>query len=96
MATDDEKWLRQAIAASNDAVDIGSAPFAGLVVQDGKAVGAGLNRVRQDFDPTADAEVVATHTAYTGVHHSKARGNSFASIDLFDDDRQARTPVAGW
>ena len=73
MTTNDEQWLRRAIETANEAVDGGSAPFAGLVVHNDKAVGAGLNRVRQDFDPTAHAEVVAMrnacrHLASTALH----------------------------
>lgn len=73
MKKNDEKWLKQAIAAANEAVDAGGAPFAGLVVMHDRAVGAGLNRVRKDLDPTAHAEVVAMrnacrHLASTGLH----------------------------
>lgn len=71
----DEEWLRRAIQTANEAVEAGSAPFAGLVVHNGELMGVGLNRVRQDCDPTAHAEVVAIrnacrHLASTTLHGS--------------------------
>ncbi|HVX43355.1 MAG TPA: deaminase [Mycobacteriales bacterium] len=41
----------------------GRSPFAALVVRDGVVVGAGVNRVEDDLDPSAHAEVVAIRDA---------------------------------
>ncbi|MFG2636456.1 nucleoside deaminase [Streptomyces sp. NPDC048362] len=45
-------------------------PFSGVVVNDGRVLGTGFNRVREDNDPTAHAEVVALREAAAkyGLH----------------------------
>lgn len=55
--------VREAVRISRDHVAKGGIPFSGLVVKDGRTLGAGFNRVREDSDPTAHAEVVALREA---------------------------------
>ncbi len=60
---DDATWLREAVdlATANVADDGG--PFGAVVVRDGQVVGRGTNRVTDELDPTAHAEVVAIRRA---------------------------------
>lgn len=58
-----EELMREAIRLARENVDRGGGPFAALVVRDGAVVGAGVNRVVPDHDPTAHAEVVAIREA---------------------------------
>ncbi len=59
-----EDFMRRAIEISRAAVDTGDgAPFAAVVVKDGKIVGEGVNRVVTDHDPTSHGEVEAIRDA---------------------------------
>ncbi|MBY8876310.1 nucleoside deaminase [Actinacidiphila acidipaludis] len=62
--------VREAVRISREHVARGGIPFSGLVVNDGRVLGTGFNRVREDSDPTAHAEVVALRaaTARYGLH----------------------------
>lgn len=63
---DDElrEYLRQAVALSLDHVERGGIPFTGLVVdRTAGVIGEGVNRVAEEHDPTAHAEVVAIRDA---------------------------------
>lgn len=55
--------LEEAVRISRDHVAEGGIPFSGLVVRDGQVLGTGFNRVLEDDDPTAHAEVVALRAA---------------------------------
>ena len=61
---DDAAGLQEAIRLARKALDddVGG-PFGAVVVQDGRIVGRGRNRVLADHDPTAHAEVVALRAA---------------------------------
>ena len=59
----DEDALRRAIALAAESVARGGGPFGAVVVQDGRIVGEGTNRVTIDNDPSAHAEVVAIRDA---------------------------------
>ena len=59
-----EVFMREAIRLSRDAVRRGSGgPFGAVVVQEGRIIGSGNNRVTSANDPTAHAEVVAIRAA---------------------------------
>ena len=59
-----EAFMREAIRLSLDAVRQGAGgPFGAVVVQQGRIVGAGSNRVTSGNDPTAHAEIVAIREA---------------------------------
>ena len=58
-----EEHMREALALAAKSVRSGGGPFAALVVQDGKVVGRGTNRVTASNDPTAHAEVEAIRAA---------------------------------
>ncbi|MFF9163909.1 nucleoside deaminase [Streptomyces longwoodensis] len=62
-------YVREAVRISREHVARGGIPFSGLVVSHGQILASGFNRVREDNDPTAHAEVVALRraTAERGV-----------------------------
>jgi guanine deaminase len=62
--TEHETFMRQAIALSRIHMSTNAGgPFGAVIVQDGKVVGEGWNRVTSTNDPTAHAEVVAIREA---------------------------------
>ncbi|MCI4041985.1 nucleoside deaminase [Streptomyces sp. TRM75563] len=58
-------YAHEAIRLSGEHVAQGGIPFSGVVVAGGRILGTGFNRVREDNDPTAHAEVVALREATT-------------------------------
>jgi tRNA(adenine34) deaminase len=74
----DEKWMAAALAEANRAQALGEVPVGAVVVSAGKIVGRGHNRVIQDSDPTAHAEVVALRAAATTLGNYRLSG-----CDLF-------------
>ena len=64
MATDDERFLREAIALARAGMERGDGgPFGCVIVKNGAVIGRGNNRVTSSNDPTAHAEVVAMRRA---------------------------------
>lgn len=61
--TDDEHWMRQALAAAREAENRGEVPVGVCVVHDGQLIAVCGNRTRTDCDPTAHAEIVALREA---------------------------------
>ena len=62
--TREEKYMLEAIALSEKAIDSGEGgPFGCVVVKDGKIVGRGNNKVILENDPTAHAEIMAIRDA---------------------------------
>ena len=55
--------MEQALAQAVLAQEAGEVPVGAIVVCDGKIVGRGFNRVIQDSDPTAHAEIIALREA---------------------------------
>ncbi|MGH4033533.1 nucleoside deaminase [Actinomycetota bacterium Odt1-20B] len=55
--------VEEAVRISRRRVAEGGVPFSGIVVRDGRVLGTGFNRVHEDDDPTAHAEVVALRAA---------------------------------
>jgi len=61
---DDElKFMRKAIALSNQSVDKGGGPFGAVIVKDGKIIASASNQVTTNNDPTAHAEIQAIRKA---------------------------------
>src|ERR1051326_1608860 len=62
--------VREAVRISREHVAKGGIPFSGVVVNGGRVLGTGFNRVREDRDATAHAEVVALRAAAAkyGLH----------------------------
>jgi tRNA(adenine34) deaminase len=60
----DAHWMRQALAAAEDARERGEVPVGACVVAaDGRLLAGAGNRTRTDCDPTAHAEIVALRAA---------------------------------
>ena len=58
-----EDIMREAISLADDNVRNGGGPFGAVIVNDGKVVATGVNRVTANNDPTAHAEVSAIRNA---------------------------------
>lgn len=64
MDTNDERFLREAIALASEGMDRNDGgPFGCVIVRDGRVIGRGNNRVTSTNDPTAHAEMVAIREA---------------------------------
>jgi tRNA(adenine34) deaminase len=61
--SDDEKFMREALAEARRAWDAGEVPVGAVVVKDGAIIGRGFNRPITSNDPTSHAEVVALRDA---------------------------------
>jgi tRNA(adenine34) deaminase len=68
-AKQDELWMQEALAEAARAQAAGEVPVGAIVVCGGKIVGRGGNRVIQDSDPTAHAEMVAMRQAASALRN---------------------------
>jgi tRNA(adenine34) deaminase len=59
----DQLWMEEALKEAAQAAAAGEVPIGAVVVCAGKIVGRGGNRVIEDSDPTAHAEIVALRQA---------------------------------
>ncbi len=59
----DAYWMRQALAAADDARARGEVPVGTCIVSGGRLLAVAGNRTRTDQDPTAHAEIVALREA---------------------------------
>lgn len=66
---DDERFMREALAAAREAGARDEVPVGAVVVIDGAVVGRGANRPIEAADPTAHAEIEALRAA------ARAQGN---------------------
>ena len=60
---DDERWMREALAAAAEAAAAGEVPVGAVVVQGGAVIARAANRTVCDQDPTAHAEVLVLRGA---------------------------------
>ncbi|MFT4286943.1 nucleoside deaminase [Nocardioides sp.] len=72
--TGDEQWLRRAVDLATENVANGGGPFGAVIVQDGELVATGRNRVTDDLDPTAHAEVQAIRAAAKAIGDFSLKG----------------------
>lgn len=65
------RWMSMALRLAEENVVRGGGPFGAVVVRNGKVLGTGVNRVTQNHDATAHAEVMALRNAgdMEGTHH---------------------------
>ena len=61
--SDDERWMRSALAAAQAAAAVGEVPVGAVVVRHGEALATTANRTLRDQDPTAHAETLAIRAA---------------------------------
>ncbi len=64
---DAERFMALALELAEKAFAAGETPVGAVVVRDGEILGTGYNRVEQDKDPTAHAEIVALREAAVKV-----------------------------
>ncbi|NNJ71209.1 MAG: nucleoside deaminase [Kiritimatiellales bacterium] len=63
-----ESFLREAIRLSSEKMEAGEGgPFGAVIVQNGKIIGRGWNRVTSANDPTAHAEIMAIREACSNL-----------------------------
>ncbi len=65
--TADERFMRQALAEAERALEEGETPVGAVVVVDGQIVARDHNRTEQLVDPTAHAEILAIGAAAHGL-----------------------------
>ena len=65
MTSDDEKFMRRAIALSEKTslIDSAGGVFGTVIVRDGEIIGEGANRVVAENDPTWHGEIEAIRNA---------------------------------
>ncbi|MER7515179.1 nucleoside deaminase [Streptomyces sp. NPDC126499] len=68
--------VEEAVRISRQHVAEGGIPFSGIVVRDGRVLGTGFNRVAEDNDPLAHAEVVALREATRRAGRFGAAGST--------------------
>lgn len=61
--TDDEKWMRRALALAQQAAEAGEVPVGAVIVVENTVIGEGWNRPIALHDPTAHAEIQAIRQA---------------------------------
>ncbi|MCL1049162.1 nucleoside deaminase [Shewanella abyssi] len=75
MPTNIEQLMQEVVTYSTEHVHQGGIPFTSFVVDDkGHILGRGVNRVMENNDPTAHAEVEAIRDACRNVNSSNLRG----------------------
>jgi tRNA(adenine34) deaminase len=74
--SEDEKWMRQALAQAKLTLKKGEVPIGAVVVYEDKIIGRGHNRVEGLSDPTAHAEIIAIGAAATYLNSWRLSGAS--------------------
>ena len=76
MTSDDEKFMRRAIALSEKTsiIDSAGGVFGTVIVRDGEIIGEGANRVVAENDPTWHGEIEAIRNACKKVGSFKLTG----------------------
>lgn len=76
MTSDDEKFMRRAIALSEKTslIDSAGGVFGTVIVRDGEIIGEGANRVVAENDPTWHGEIEAIRNACKKVGSFKLKG----------------------
>jgi guanine deaminase len=60
---DDARFMRMAMDACQQGIDLGQTPFGACIVRDGQVLACTYNQVWNETDPTAHAEVMAIRMA---------------------------------
>ena len=71
---DDARYLREAIAASQQALDAGNMPFGASLVKDGRLLWVAQNNQRTSADCTGHAEVVLVREARAALGAGATQG----------------------
>ncbi|MEW6349317.1 MAG: tRNA adenosine(34) deaminase TadA [Thermodesulfobacteriota bacterium] len=73
---DAQRFMALALNLAEKAFAAGETPVGAVVVRDGLVLGTGYNRVEQDKDPTAHAEIVALREATAKVRDWRLPGST--------------------
>jgi tRNA(adenine34) deaminase len=71
-------FMGEALAEARAAAELGEVPVGAVLVRDGKIVARAGNRTRQDFDPSAHAEMLVIRRAC-----AEARSERLPGADLY-------------
>ncbi len=71
---DHQKFMARAIGLAEKSLAHGGGPFGAVIVKNNEIIGSGSNRVTQDNDPTAHAEMVAIRAACQAVNNFELAG----------------------
>lgn len=74
--SEDEKWMRHALAEAQLALNKKEVPIGAVVVYEDKIIGRGHNQVERLNDPTAHAEIIAIGAASTYLNSWRLSGAS--------------------
>ena len=72
----DERFMRQALALAAEGAACGEVPVGALLVQDGEVIGRGFNCPITTHDPSAHAEMVAIRAAAQAVQNYRLPGST--------------------
>jgi tRNA(adenine34) deaminase len=75
-SSDDERWMREALALARHAEAAGEVPVGAVLVQDGRVVGRGWNQPISSHDPTSHAEIVALRDAAAQLNNYRLPGTT--------------------
>jgi len=76
MQSEDEKWMRHALAEAGLALNKKEVPIGAVVVYEDKIIGRGHNQVERLNDPTAHAEIIAIGAASGYLNSRRLSGAS--------------------
>jgi tRNA(adenine34) deaminase len=74
--SDDEKYMRHALALARRAEEEGEVPIGALLVFNGEVIGEGWNRPITTCDPTAHAEILALRAAAGKLGNYRLAGST--------------------
>ena len=72
----DERWMQEALAEAERALEANEVPIGAVVVHDGRIVGRGHNQVEGLQDPTAHAEILAITAAANSLKSWRLDGTT--------------------
>lgn len=76
MQSEDEKWMRYALAEAHLALKKNEVPIGAVVIYEGRIIGRGHNQVENLKDPTAHAEIIAIGAASNFLSSWRLSGSS--------------------
>jgi len=77
--TDDERWMREALALARQSDEAGEVPVGAVIVRNGTIIGRGHNQPISTCDPTAHAEIMALREAASTVANYRLEGATLYS-----------------
>ncbi|MDD0844766.1 tRNA adenosine(34) deaminase TadA [Pseudomonas sp. Gutcm_11s] len=72
----DERFMREALALAAEGAQRGEVPVGALLVQDGEVIGRGFNCPISTSDPSAHAEMVAIRAAAAALQNYRLPGST--------------------